>query len=116
MDSRRALIFAATALVSVAILVIGTRPRVPHLLRRVPDWVTHSSAYTVVAVLASWSAAELGSAAPAPWAVGYAIGHGCLLELLQALVPTRHAELRDVIADAVGALVGAAIAAVWKPR
>jgi VanZ family protein len=117
MDSRRrTLTLAASVLVSIAILVVGTRPRMPDALRRVPDWTTHGSAYAVVAFLASRSATVLGVTPAAPWAAGYAIAHGCLLELLQMLVPTRTAEVRDVAADAVGAAIGVAIAAGRKSR
>ncbi len=113
---RRTLTLVATALLSVSILVVGTRPRMPEALRRVPDWSMHGSTYAVLAFLASESATCLGVAAAAPWAAGYAIAHGCLLELLQMLVPTRSAELRDVAADAVGAAIGVAVAAYRRSR
>lgn len=113
---RRTVILAATALLSIAVLVVGTRPRVPAALRRVPDWATHGATYAALAFMASHSAAALAVAPAAPWAAGYAIAHGCLLELLQMLVPTRTAELRDVAADAVGAAVGVAVAAARRPR
>jgi VanZ family protein len=113
---RRTLTLVATALVSIAILVVGTRPRMPRVLDRVPDWSIHGSTYAGLAFLASESAALLGVTPAAPWAAGYAIAHGCLLELLQMLVPTRSAELRDVAADAVGAAIGVAVAAAWRRR
>ncbi len=115
-DTRRNLTLAATALLSVAILVAGTRPQVPDTLRRVPDWAAHSATYAVVAFLASRSATLLAVTPAAPWAAAYAIAHGCLLELMQMLVPTRTAELRDVAADAIGAAIGVAVAAARKPR
>jgi VanZ family protein len=114
-DQRRTLTLLATAVLSVAILVVGTRPRPPEVLDRVPDWTSHGATYAVVAFLASRSAVLLGVTPAAPWAAGYAVAHGCLLELLQMLVPTRSAELGDIVADAVGAAIGVAVAA-WKAR
>jgi VanZ family protein len=46
----------------------------------------------------------------APWldfaAAGYAIAVGALLEILQSMLPRRHADFADLAADAVGAAVG----------
>jgi VanZ family protein len=113
---RRLATLAATVMLSIAVLVVGTRPRVPHLLRTVPDWATHGTTYAVLAAFASESVTALGVAPAAPWGVAYAVAHGCLLELLQMLVPTRTAELRDVAADACGALLGVGALALRKRR
>lgn len=116
MPGRRVLTLAATALLSVVVLVLGTSPRVPSALRKVPDWYGHASCYAVLGVLASRSAGYLGVRPVVPWAAAYSLGHGVLLELLQTAVPTRSAEWGDVLADAIGTAAGVALAALWRRR
>jgi len=45
------------------------------------------------------------------WAWSYATSYGLLMELIQAMVPWRSAEWGDVVANAVGAVLG-----VWLGR
>jgi len=111
MARRRTLTLAATLAMSVAILVVGTRPRPPRALDRVPDWATHATTYAALAFLSVRSAASLGVGGAVAAGALYAIGHGGLLEALQAATPTRAAEWSDLLADAVGACAGAALAA-----
>jgi VanZ family protein len=116
MAHRRTLTLAATALLSLAVLVVGTRPRAPRGLERVPDWVGHAGTYAVLAFLAERSAAFLGARPAAAWAGAYAIGHGGLLEAIQSTLPTRTAEWRDLLSDTVGAALGIAAALARRPR
>jgi aminopeptidase YwaD len=116
MARRRTLTLAATALLSVAVLVVGTRPRAPRAFERVPDWATHAATYAVLAFLAERSAGLLGARPAALWGVAYAVAHGGLLEILQSSIPTRAAEWRDVLSDTVGAALGAAVALARRPR
>jgi VanZ family protein len=114
MALRRTLTLAATGLVSIAILVVGTQPRVPRTLRRIPDWATHAATYAALAFMSARSATYLGVGRAALAGGAYAVGHGGLLELLQSAVPTRTAEWRDLLADALGAAAGAAAAAARR--
>lgn len=116
MARRRTLTLAATALLSIAILVVGTRPRAPRALERVPDWVGHAASYAVLSFLAEGSAALLGARFPALWGGAYAVAHGGLLEVVQSTIPTRTAEWRDVLSDTVGAALGVAVALARRPR
>lgn len=116
MARRRTVTLAATVLLSVAVLIVGTRPRVPRALRNVPDWATHGATYATLGFLAAQSAALLGARPAALLGGAYAVGHGGLLEALQSTVPTRAAEWRDVLADAIGAAVGVTFAAARRAR
>ena len=116
MARRRTLTLAATALLSVAILVVGMRRHVPRTLRSIPDWAGHAAAYAALGFMATRSATYLGVVRAAVAGAAYATGHGGLLELLQASVPTRAAEWSDLLADALGAAAGAAAAAARRPQ
>ena len=98
---------AATLVLSVAYLVIGLQPRPPQALGDVPDVVQHALAYAFLAVTTAEGAAALGPARAVVVAVAYALGHGALLEALQSLTLTRRAEARDLLADGIGATLGA---------
>ncbi|WP_240648546.1 VanZ family protein [Variovorax beijingensis] len=46
------------------------------------------------------------------------VGYGVLIEVLQSFTPNRSAEVSDVVADAMGIIVGRLIAAMlnrWRP-
>jgi VanZ family protein len=105
---------AATAALAVAMLVVGTRPRPPAALRRIPDWGSHGAAYAALSFLSTRSAALLGAGLPPLAGWGFAVAHGALLELLQMAVPSRAAEWRDLLADALGGAAGAALAAARR--
>jgi VanZ family protein len=116
MARRRTITLAATLLLSVGVLIVGTRPRVPIPLQRVPDWATHATTYATLGFLSVRSAALLGARPAALLGWAYATGHGGLLEVLQSAVPTRAAEWRDLLSDAVGAAVGVMLAAARRAR
>ncbi len=105
-----------TAGLSVAYLVLGTRPRNPEIVRGVDDKVIHGGAYALLGLSAGAAAGALGvGAAPlAGWA--YAVAHGVLLEVVQRFTPPRTAEAGDVAADAAGAALGVAALAVRRRR
>lgn len=95
--------YLALALVLAAVyLWVGTRPRMPRVLQLVPDWAGHGTAYAVLGGVLDRGLFP----APAPLAVASATAHGVLLEWLQKSVPGRSAQATDVLADAVGALLG----------
>lgn len=102
MDKRWPFLLLAVFL-AVLYLWIGTRPRVPQVLTRVPDWFGHGLAYALLASSAGRGLPQVG------WAgvTALSTAHGGLLEWLQRSVPGRTAELKDVLADLVGSLLGA---------
>lgn len=103
-----------TVVLSVAYVYLGVQPRAPKLLRRVPDVVAHAGAYAVLGCSATLVGRMLALARPAIWGAAYATAHGALLEGLQELAPRRRAQWRDVLADAVGAVVGAVAARLLR--
>ncbi len=116
MHAPRILPLVTTVVLSVAFLDLGTRPQNPEFVRGLSDKLLHAGSYGVLAVSAGAGAAAL-ELAPAPligW--GYAVGHGALLEVLQRYTPPRTAEVGDVLADAAGAALGAALLLAWRRR
>ena len=94
---------AATLLWMVAILVGSLLPR-PGPAPGGTGW--HVAGYAVLGALGGrWLAAWL------VWLL--ATGYGALIEGLQWLVRYRSAELSDLMADAVGALVGLIFSGIW---
>jgi VanZ family protein len=107
--------FAAPVLaaaLSVAYLVLGLMPRPPAAVGGVPDTVGHGTAYAVLAAAAAESARVFGAGRPASLiGLVWALGHGAVLEALQAAAPPRRAEPKDLLSDLVGAGLGAAL---WR--
>lgn len=92
----------------VAIFVLSSRP-LPSPGQAVPDWLSHGTAWAVLAWL-------LARSQPARSPVGVvivtllvAIGYGALDEWHQSFVPGRHADAGDVLKDAVGSAIGVAL-------
>ena len=90
-------------------------PRVPS---GVPDVRLHEAAYFGLALLliralsrASWDGVTLAVLATA-WAI--AVAYGVTDEFHQSFVPNRHAEMRDLAADALGALAATIVAGAWS--
>jgi len=75
----------------------------------VSDKVAHAVAYAVLAGFLT-----LGTGRPA-LAVALSVAYGVTDEIHQAFVPGRTPDVLDLAADAVGAMVGAAVAA-WGSR
>lgn len=98
------------AALSVAYLVLGLMPRPPAAVGGVPDTVAHGAAYVVLAAVTAEAASVFGAGRGAPLiGLTWALGHGALLEALQASAPPRRAELKDLLADLVGGGLGAAL-------
>jgi VanZ family protein len=83
----------------------------------VPDVSLHEAAYfglTLLLVRAlargSWDGVTLSTLAGA-WAI--AVAYGFTDEFHQSYVPNRHAELRDLAADAIGAFAATIVAGAW---
>ena len=76
---------------------------IPHL-----DKIMHFVAWAILAALLRWAlgrAANLRRAFWVSWAIAF--GYGLAIEALQAPIATRSAEGLDLLADALGALLGA---------
>ena len=99
-----------TVVLSVGYVYLGVQPRTPDLLRRVPDVAAHAGAYAVLGCSATLVGRVLALARPAIWGAAYATAHGAALEGLQEISPRRRAQWRDLLADAVGAVLGALVA------
>ena len=80
------------------------------------DKLLHAGSYFTFSVLLMRST-HGGFAPPRPGptlqAFLIAMGHGVLIEIVQAFVPWREASVGDAVADAVGALLGVVIVALW---
>jgi VanZ family protein len=94
----------------IAIFAASAQPKLP-LQDDVPDYVSHSLAYLVLAVLWCWALAKAGAPTPrvALLAVLASALYGAADEWHQSFVPGRHSEVRDVRNDTVGAAAGAAL-------
>lgn len=93
----------ASAIVIAAVLpagALGTNP---------PDKLLHLATYALFTLLAR--AADFPGRGGAAGAVVVAVAHGAAIEGLQAMVGWRKGEWGDLVADALGALVGAGI---WR--
>ena len=72
------------------------------------DKIAHLVAWAILAGLTRWALGAEVQRTPALWVSwGLAFGYGLAIEALQAPMATRSAEALDLVADAVGALLGA---------
>lgn len=98
--------YAALVFVVSVIPVATPGPPGAHL-----DKVAHLCEYLLLAwLLVHAVRSSEGAARPLWWAWIWATGYGALIELVQAFIPWRSAELGDAIANALGAAVGLWIA------
>jgi VanZ family protein len=107
-------------LCTLLILVIGSIPQGPPGAQRLNDKLLHFVGFAFAAWLWGRACRALWPAAPArTHAVRGGLAStvlGALLELWQAFLPYRSAELLDWVADALGALLAALLmAAFWRP-
>ena len=106
-----------TALLAVLALVIGAlalTPQPPPTLDTGWDKLNHVLAFAALAFCARHAAQ--GARWPAPaWQVGV-LAYGVLIEIAQTAVPGRHGEWPDLLANAVGIVLGAAAASLSQRR
>jgi VanZ family protein len=100
----------------VAIFIGSAMPN-PPIPSNVPDVSLHEAAYfglTLVLIRAlskgAWSGVTRATLVGA-WAI--AVAYGVSDEVHQSFVPNRHAELRDLGADAIGAFAATIVAGAW---
>ena len=97
-----------TAVYAALVLVVAVVPVSPQLAPGRLDKVAHLCEYALFA----WLLAQVVRARRMPeredlrWAWIYAMSYGLLIELLQAMLPWRSAEVGDLLANAVGAWLG----------
>jgi len=110
------------ALWSAVIWVANTRPRVWDIGDSAVDYVLSQAAHFFGHVILGLLAAR---AATLTWAwrkglriaLAGALVHAILDELVQMFVPSRHANLEDIVYNTVGVLVGSAILVLlWQRR
>jgi VanZ family protein len=103
-------IWGPAAVWMIAIFVASAQPKLP-LQDDVPDFLSHATAYLVLAVLWCRALAKGGEASvrTALAAVVACTVYGATDEWHQSFVPGRHAEARDVRNDAIGATLGAVL-------
>jgi VanZ family protein len=82
------------------------------------DKLLHALAYAVLAALVygALAPARLGALRGVVLAAALSTAYGATDELHQAFVPGRSADPRDLAADAIGAIAGAAAAAALRSR
>ena len=101
-----------------AIYFASDRSDAPGLLGGVPDVLAHAAAYAVLgaATLRGLAGARRtgATARAAVLAAVLAAAYGAADEFHQSFVPGRSAELRDVLADALGAAAGAGLGWAWS--
>ena len=101
-----------------AIYFVSDRSDAPRLMGGIPDVLAHAAAYTVLgaATLRGLAGARRAAATAraALFAAVLAAAYGMADEFHQSFVPGRTAELRDVLADALGAAAGAALGWAWS--
>jgi VanZ family protein len=101
----------------VLALVIGVLALTPHpppTLDTGWDKLNHVLAFAALAFCAQHAAQ--GSRWPAPAWQGGLLAYGVLIEIAQTRVPGRHGEWPDLLADAVGIVLGAAVASLSLRR
>jgi len=108
---------ALAVVLSAAIFLFGLSPRLPSPLRRVSDKAMHGVGYAVLSFTSAEALAVLRwGPSPPLGALGYALAHGATLEALQSYTPRRRAQWGDLLADAVGALLGVTGWWLWRRR
>ncbi len=107
----------AAALMAV-IFVVSASSSPPRLPASVSDVTAHAIAYAVlaVAVLRALTGADFSriTGGGVLLAVVLTVAYGLTDEIHQSFVPGRTPELRDLAADTVGAVAGAALGWAWS--
>lgn len=86
----------------ILILFLATTSQPDSIPSSANDKVNHIAAFAALGVLVHWSYPRAG------WITSFIllIGYGFAIEVIQAFIPTREFSLLDLLADAVGAVLG----------
>lgn len=107
MRSRR-LVIAANLVYAVVLLTLGLLPDVPQVLPGISDRLAHATAYSVQAILLfTLFLSAVGPGKAALFSAIGAVAFGGVVETLQYLQPARSVEIRDLVANTVGAVLAA---------
>ena len=116
-SARTRLLLWAPVVIYMAAIFVASSISEPPMPSNVPDVSLHEAAYfgltlVLIRALASGrvSGVTLGTLAAA-WLI--AVGYGVTDEWHQSFVPSRHAELGDLIADALGAFAATIVVGAW---
>lgn len=103
----------AAAILYLSVIPVPERPEIPWF-----DKAAHAGQYLVLAWLLVQAIRAGGLGEPEDGRLAWisATSYGLLVELLQALIPWRSAELADALANAAGALGGVWVGNRWPRR
>lgn len=82
---------------------------------RLGDVVLHAAAFTYLSLALVLARGHRNPAPEYLKTAGFMIGYGVLLEIVQAFIPERSAELKDLLVDALGIAAGLLLAR-WLAR
>jgi len=106
----RRFVIAANLVYAASLLVLGVAPDVPDVAVDIPDFAAHGIAYAAhTALMFALLFPLVGRGKAAILAFAGAVLYGGLVEALQFLQPARTVEIRDLLANAVGAGMAAMI-------
>lgn len=115
--TRQSWLWGPVVLYMAALFVLSSQPVLPGA-SLTSDWAQHGVAYAGLAVVTlrataggRWSGVGAG-ALVAAWVI--AALYGVSDEVHQSFVPERMADVRDIVADAVGAAIGLGAAWAWS--
>ena len=94
---------------ALAVLVLSLMPVVPHMPSTGWDKSNHMLAFAVLAVLGLW-----GYPGRMVVLLLGLLAYGGLIEVLQSFTPDRFAEWADLLADALGLIVGAGLSRLLR--
>jgi VanZ family protein len=106
----RRFVIAVNLVYAATLLSLGVVPDVPEITAGIPDFAAHGFAYAAHTVLLfALLLPSIGKGNAVLLAVAGAVLYGGLVEILQYFQPARTVEIRDLGANAIGALVAATV-------
>jgi VanZ family protein len=106
----RGFVIVANLVYAAVLLCLGVIPDVPEIAVDIPDFAAHGLAYAAHTVLLyALLLPSIGRGTTAIFAVAGAVLYGGLVEALQFFQPARTVEIRDLLANSVGAGMAAMI-------
>ena len=114
----RRFVIAANLVYAAVLLFLGVVPDAPSIGVDIPDFAAHGVAYAVQTVLLfALFLPSIGRGNAAIFAVAGAVIYGGFVEALQFLQPVRIVEIRDLLANSVGAgIAGMSLYLATEPR